>query len=127
LIEHFMTESAQLARDRHLSAEALQVLLNYPWPGNVRELQNTIERATVLCSGEEITAADLPPHMTLNRVQVTSLHEAFLRHCSLAELEREYIMLTMELSAGNKSAAADLLGVDRKTLYRKLAEYGWKG
>ncbi|MGH7964329.1 MAG: helix-turn-helix domain-containing protein, partial [Candidatus Binatia bacterium] len=77
----------------------------------------------VLCRGEEITPADLPTHLTGSKPQVASLHEALLRRRSLAELEREYIMLVLELTEGNKKEAADLLGIDRKTLYRKLEEY----
>jgi DNA-binding NtrC family response regulator len=123
LIQHFMEHSSHPSRARRLSATALQILLNYSWPGNVRELKNTIERAVVLCSGEEITEADLPPHMTMNKAALTSLQAAFLSRRSLADLEREYILLGMELTGGSKRAVADILGIDRKTLYRKLDEY----
>jgi len=126
LIQHFIARSAQSSRARRLSVEALRILLNYPWPGNVRELENTIERALVLCSGEEITEADLPPHVTMSKPHVMNLQDAFLRRHSLADLEREYIVLTMEGTEGNKSETADRLGIDRKTLYRKLEEYGWR-
>ena len=124
LIEHFIACSAQSSRVRRLSAEALHILLNYPWPGNVRELENTIERALVLCRGEEITPADLPAHLTGSKPLVISLQDALLRRRSLADIEREYILLAMELTEGRKKEAADLLGIDRKTLYRKLEEYG---
>jgi DNA-binding NtrC family response regulator len=124
LIEHFMTRSAQPSPAHRLSAEALRVLLNYPWPGNVRELENTIERALVLCKGEEITPTDLPAHLMGSKSQLTGLHEALLRRHSLADIEREYILLALELTEGKKKEAAELLGIDRKTLYRKLEEYG---
>jgi two-component system, NtrC family, response regulator HydG len=124
LIQHFIEHSTQSARAQRLSAEALRILLNYPWPGNVRELENTLERALVLCRGEEITPVDLPAHLTGSKPQVASLPDALLRHCSLADIEREYILLALELTEGKKKEAADLLGIDRKTLYRKLEEYG---
>lgn len=124
LIQHFVEHSDQPARARRLSAEALRLLLNYPWPGNIRELGNTIERALVLCRAEEIAPADLPAHMTGNRAQVSNLQDALFRRRSLAEVEREYIVLALEFTEGKKKEAADLLGIDRKTLYRKLEEYG---
>jgi len=124
LIRHFIERSAQSTRARRLSAEALRILLNYLWPGNVRELENTIERALVLCREEEITPTDLPAHLTGSKSQVASLSDALLRRRSLADIEREYILLALELTEGKKKEAADLLGIDRKTLYRKLEEYG---
>jgi len=126
LIHHFIERSAQSSQARRLSPEALRTLLNYPWPGNVRELENTVERALVLCQGEEISPADLSPRLTGNKPPVLSLHDALLRRASLADLEREYIKLALEWSEGKKKDAADLLGIDRRTLYRKLEEYGWR-
>ena len=78
----------------------------------------------MLCQGEEITPADLQPYMIASKPQVTNLQEALLRRRSLADIEREYILLALELTEGKKKEAADLLGIDRKTLYRKLEEYG---
>ena len=123
LLQHFITRSSQASQVRRLSADALRILLNYPWPGNVRELENTIERALVLCRGEEITPNDLPVHLTASKPQVSGLEHALLRRRSLADLEREYIRLALEFTEGKKKEAADILGIDRKTLYRKLEEY----
>jgi DNA-binding NtrC family response regulator len=123
LIQYFMEHSSQSSRVQRLSATALRILLNYPWPGNVRELKNTIERALVLCRGDEITEADVPPHMLMNKTPLTNLQAAFLSRHSLADLEREYILLGLELTGGSKKAVAEILGIDRKTLYRKLDEY----
>ena len=64
LIQYFFAKSAQSSQAKRLSSEALRMLLNYPWPGNVRELENVIERALVLCQGEDITPEDLPAHLT---------------------------------------------------------------
>jgi DNA-binding NtrC family response regulator len=124
LIQHFLTRSAHAPQARRLSEEALRLLLHYPWPGNVRELENTLERALVLCQGEEITPADLPAHLTGSQPQVAGLQAALMRRCTLADLEREYILLALEWTEGKKTEAADLLQIDRKTLYRKLVEYG---
>jgi DNA-binding NtrC family response regulator len=124
LIQHVLERSAHAARARRVSAEALRLLLNYPWPGNVRELENTLERALVLCQGEEITLADLPPHLAGARAPLGGLQEALVRRCTLADLERTYILLALEWTQGKRTDAADLLGIDRKTLYRKLGEYG---
>jgi DNA-binding NtrC family response regulator len=124
LIQHFMTRSAQTSSARRLSPEALRILLNHTWPGNVRELENVIERALVLCQGEAITPADLPPRLTGGAPPMLNLHDALLRRTSLADLEREYILLALKWSDGCKKDAADLLGIDRRTLYRKLEEYG---
>jgi DNA-binding NtrC family response regulator len=126
LIEHFVARSKRSSQVKRLSEAALRILLNYPWPGNVRELENTIERALVLCRGEEITEEDLPPHMTMNNARVTSLQEALLRRRSLADMEREYILLAMELTEGSKKEAAELLDIDRKTLYARLDKYGYR-
>jgi len=124
LIQYFINKSAQSSRVKRLSPETLRVLLNYPWPGNVRELENVIERSLVLCQGEEIRPDDLPAHLLGSRSQVTTLHDALLRRRPLGDIEREYTLLALEFTEGKKKEAAELLGIDRKTLYRKLEEYG---
>lgn len=124
LIQYFVGHSAQSSQVKRLAPETLRVLLNYPWPGNVRELENVLERALVLCQGEEIRPNDLPAHLVSSKPQVTTLRDALLRRRSLSEIEREYIVLALEFTEGRKKEAAELLGIDRKTLYRKLEEYG---
>lgn len=123
LIQHFFEKSAQSSRARRFSSDALRALLNYPWPGNVRELENVIERALVLCMGEEIALDDLPAHITGSQSHLLTLHDALLRRRPLVDIEREYTLLALELTEGKKQEAAELLGIDRKTLYRKLEEY----
>jgi DNA-binding NtrC family response regulator len=123
LIQHFFAKSAQSSQAKRLSPEALRALLNYPWPGNVRELENVIERALVLCHGENITPEDLPAHLTGSKPHIVTLHDALLRRRSLSDIEREYTLLALEFTEGKKKEAAELLGIDRKTLYRKLEEY----
>ncbi|MEW6324555.1 MAG: sigma-54 dependent transcriptional regulator [Nitrospirota bacterium] len=98
----------------------LSLFLDYAWPGNVRELENVIERASVVARGERITLDDLPPPMIAGRPDYSALEQAAQRQLSLAELEREYIARIIDQAGGNKNRAAQILGIDRKTLYRKL-------
>lgn len=110
------------ARAFHLASDAQAALLAYRWPGNVRELMNVLERGVALARGDEITAHELPPQLREKR-QTDALGSAVLRRMTLAELEREYIEKVVADEAGNKTRAAQRLGLDRKTLYRKLEEY----
>src|SRR5205085_2263996 len=89
---------------------------------NVRELMNVLERGVALCQGELIADEDLPPHVREKR-PADHLGAAVARRMTLAELEREFIERVLEDEAGNKTRAAQRLGLDRKTLYRKLDEY----
>ena len=102
---------------------ALKILLAYPWPGNVRELENVVERAVALAEGELIGDDDLPSQVRERR-SADLLAGALARGLTLAELEREYIERVLQDEGGNKTRAAQRLGLDRKTLYRKLEEYG---
>jgi DNA-binding NtrC family response regulator len=105
-----------------ISPEAVKALLVYTWPGNVRELENVLERAMALCEGRAIELSDLPPDL-LQRPSQNVLEGASVRHLTLADLEREYILRILAEEDGNKTRAAQRLGLDRKTLYRKLEEY----
>jgi DNA-binding NtrC family response regulator len=125
LAEHFLVEAAQRTSKRiHTYTQAaLKVLLAYPWPGNVRELENVVERAVALAEGEQITPEDLPSQVRERR-SADVLAGALARGLTLAELERDYISRVLQAEGGNKTRAAQRLGLDRKTLYRKLEEYG---
>jgi DNA-binding NtrC family response regulator len=116
LAEHFLG-------GRPLAREAMNVLTAYPWPGNVRELRNALERAVTLARAGEITVADLPPRMRDAEGAVDRVSDASRRALPLRELEREYILEVLRQTGGNKSRTAEILGLDRKTLYRKLEEY----
>ena len=123
LAEHVLaTLGAKQNRRMRLSPEAQHLLLAYHWPGNVRELMNVLERGMALCQGELIADDDLPPHVRERR-PADFLGAAVARRMTLAELEREFIERVLEDEAGNKTRAAQRLGLDRKTLYRKLDEY----
>jgi two-component system response regulator PilR (NtrC family)/two-component system response regulator HydG len=128
LVEHFLAEARRRSGKRisGFSQQALKVLLAYPWPGNVRELENVVERAVALAEGTEIGPDDLPPQVRERR-SPDVLQAALARSLTLAELEREYIFRVLQAEGGNKTRAAQRLGLDRKTLYRKLEEYGRGG
>ncbi len=124
LADHFLGEAATRTgkRIRNFTQPALKVLLAYPWPGNVRELENVIERAVALAEGEQIGPDDLPSQVRERR-STDVLAGALARGLTLSELEREYINRVLQAVSGNKTKAAQRLGLDRKTLYRKLEEY----
>jgi DNA-binding NtrC family response regulator len=96
--------------------DVMAIFRRHSWPGNVRELENVIERALVLGNGTTITHDDLPD--SLRTALAAPAKPTGGRR--LAEVEREHIVQTLRTVAGNKAAAARMLGLDRKTLYRKL-------
>src|SRR5262249_24212828 len=99
-------------------------LLSYPWPGNVRELQNCVERAIALTLHERIDVDDLPEEVrTHHRSQISLGGDDPSEFGTLEELERRYILKVMEAVGGRRTRAARILGLDRKTLYRKLGRY----
>ena len=100
------------------SENALKALLGYHWPGNVRELENTVERLLVFAQGKKIRSRDL---IYSNTVLSQMVKNEPIR---LEEMEREHIMKVMKRADGNKTQAAKLLGIDRKTLRIKLKKYG---
>jgi len=104
-----------------ISEEALRILQNYSWPGNIRELNNVIERAVILSSGDNITVDDL----TADIKSGVPSHALKPDRQSLADMEREHILHVMQTSGGNKTRAAEILGISKKTLYHKLREYGF--
>jgi two-component system response regulator HydG len=108
---------------RGISAPAARKLLDYDWPGNVRELENCIERAVALCRLDEITISELPPSvMTSGDPDVLIGKLAPSDMVTLDEMGRRYVRKVLDVTAGNKSQAAKLLGIDRRSVYRWLAE-----
>ncbi|HEX8748158.1 MAG TPA: sigma-54 dependent transcriptional regulator [Pyrinomonadaceae bacterium] len=126
LVRSFISRTAreQSASEKPITAEAMTSLINYSWPGNVRELQNAIERAFTL-SGDEIDAESLPPRV---RESAAALGQMPVRdpdglRPTLAEIERRYIFETLAAVNQDKARAANILGIDLSTLYRKLKRY----
>lgn len=108
-----------------LSHPVAEKLLAYPWPGNVRELRNAIEHAVALTEFELITVEDLPERIRSYRKSHVILGaENPAELAPLEEVERRYILHVLDAAGGNRTNAAQILGLDRKTLYRKLRRYG---
>ncbi len=103
----------------YFASDALEALCRYPWPGNVRELRNTVLRVAILASGEEIRAADLPP--VFHNVPSA---KSPLPPTSLEEMERQMIFQVLDQTGGHHTRAAEMLGISRRTLSRKLKTYG---
>lgn len=124
LVEAFLKKCGESrGKDvKGVSEAALAMLMDYVWPGNVRELENVVERAVTLSRGEKISADDLPPAVQGARGDRRVLDEAAEKTLPLHEIEKEYIKKILEKMGGNKYQAAHALGIDRKTLYRKLGE-----
>ncbi|MGH7272437.1 MAG: sigma-54-dependent transcriptional regulator [Polyangiaceae bacterium] len=121
--QHFLERYAVQSRRAvvGLTSTAADRLLTYPWPGNVRELQNCIERAVALAQFDRIGVDDLPEKIRdykVTRISVESNDPSEL--LSMDEVERRYILKVLEAVGGNKTLAAQVLGFDRRTLYRKL-------
>jgi two-component system response regulator HydG len=124
LIDRFLQD---LANDRGmdvkaLSAEALDAVMVYEWPGNVRELQNALEHATVLTKGSLIEPQHLPERITRQKKEPL-IAERAQPNPPLDLIERAYIMFVLQAEGGNKTRAAEALGIDPSTLYRKLSRY----
>jgi two-component system response regulator PilR (NtrC family)/two-component system response regulator HydG len=126
LIKHFLARScAEAARPTpEIEPDAMAHLRGYSWPGNVRELQNAIQRAVILSRGHStITVQDLPPKVAGLEISPSRiLSEAVDKRISLNKLEQEYIRAVLDSVNGNKTEAANILRIDRKTLYRKLED-----
>jgi DNA-binding NtrC family response regulator len=125
LIKHFLSRaSAESGRPvPEIDPQAMARLLRYPWPGNARELQNAIQRGVILARNNILTINELPPKVGgLDFSPSRMLSEAVDKRISLDQLEHDYICAVLDAVNGNKTEAANILRIDRKTLYRKLGE-----
>jgi DNA-binding NtrC family response regulator len=124
LIESFLHRLAteQNVEPKALSSEALDAVMVYDWPGNVRELENALEHAWVLTKSSNIDAAALPERITKRRKEPL-VSERSYANPTLEVIERAYIMYVLQSEGGNKTRAAEVLGIDPSTLYRKLSRY----
>jgi two-component system nitrogen regulation response regulator NtrX len=132
LASHFLARFAsEYGRRREIAPEAMEALVRYDWPGNVRELRNTLERVVIMAAGEQIGFDDLPAAVRGGRGSRETSWEAFdgfdsLREARLA-FEKRFILKKLEEAGGNVTRAAELLGVERSHLYRKLRAFGIAG
>ena len=124
LIELFLQRSAQSRNEpvKHVSADALEVLKSFAWPGNVRELENALERAVILTTSDVIDVSVLPERLTQRRSEPL-ISERPPSNPTLDAIERAYIMWVLQSEGGNKTRAAEILGIDPSTLYRKLSRF----
>jgi transcriptional regulator with PAS, ATPase and Fis domain len=114
-----------------IESNALDLLTSYAWPGNVRELENVIERAVTLNRTGRITAEDLPSRVRLDSstpVNVApkgdDLAGLFAGMPSLNEIQRRYLLYVLEATGGNRSRAAEIIGISRRTIYRMAERFG---
>ncbi|HUE85483.1 MAG TPA: sigma-54 dependent transcriptional regulator [Vicinamibacterales bacterium] len=123
LIERFLKGACAKAGKRvELTPAAVESLSSYPWPGNVRELENMIERLVVFSRGSRIDAGDLPPTVT---PRAPALEKRLFDDLPLLEeLERRYLLHVLEQVGNNRTRAAEVMGIDRRTLYRMAERFG---
>jgi two-component system response regulator AtoC len=135
LVEHFLAKHrySATAQPAAISEEAIRRLMEYNWPGNVRELENVIERAVVLSRGQIITSRELPfgDHEAGEGEEGEGDADAkgdssFFKK-SVAQFEKDLIMKALRDANGNRSKAAEMLGIYRRLLYAKIKEYGLEG
>ncbi|MBR5894124.1 MAG: sigma-54-dependent Fis family transcriptional regulator [Akkermansia sp.] len=120
---------------RHFSRAALELLREYPWPGNVRQLRTAVEHGVVMCEGGTIEPADLPEYLSRHQSVIaaspsvvtqsnvrTDFGLDFTPSFNLEYVEQQTILRALQHTGGNRSAAAELLGINRRTLQRKMAE-----
>lgn len=127
LVHHFLQKFAQQHGEppRRFTSDAMRVLMTHAWPGNVRELENAVEHALTMGRGEILLPEDLPLSVTIPERDI--VQEASLDDVSLAEVERRYILRILEKMSGHQIKTATILGIDRRTLYRRLRQYGYAG
>ncbi len=108
--------------EKVLSQEALDAVMVYDWPGNVRELENALEHAAILTRGDGVDVRTLPARITSPKAQPL-VADRTIENPTLDVIEKAYITWVLQVEGGNKSRAAEVLGIDPSTLYRKLARY----
>lgn len=127
LVNHFIEKLT--GGEKTVSDDAMAILTSYEWPGNVRELENIIERAAILADGPQITGESLnmsifPERLRKRALATTSTGDLGVSGITLDELERRYLLQTLNGVGWKKKQAAEILGINPSTLYRKLQRYG---
>ncbi|HSK11148.1 MAG TPA: sigma 54-interacting transcriptional regulator, partial [Vicinamibacterales bacterium] len=122
LIDHFLQNACgRAARRVELTPDAIAALTGYNWPGNVRELENTIERLVLFSRGSVVDLSDLPP--AFQEAPPDIAERLFDDLPSLDEIERRYLIYVLERVGGNRTRAAEVMGIDRRTLYRMAERF----
>jgi two-component system response regulator HydG len=129
LAQHFLDKYGERNRKRikGFTPVAMDMFLKYDWPGNVRELENAVERAVILLPGDYVSEKELPLSITQSYSQENSsiaFRSDITQPQSLEEIEKEAILAALEGTGGNKSETARKLGINRRTLYKKLQKFG---
>ncbi len=117
LARYFLQQNALEIGPKRISDEAIRILSDYLWPGNLRELKSVINKASILAESDMILPEDLPSHL--------AIHKEVRRRWSrtLQDMEKEHIINVLEKTGGNQSKASEILGINRKTLYKKIHKY----
>jgi two-component system response regulator AtoC len=130
LVAHFLRKHTPAGqRPPAIDDDARLCLVEYPWPGNVRELENAVERAVTLNQGGPVTPADLPSKVCVSKAQARpaaaddDLAHMFTGMPPIEEMERRYLLHVLEATGGNRKRAAEILGINRKTLYRMAERF----
>ncbi len=124
LVEHFL-DKYRLETGKQIekvSEDAMELLMKSDWPGNVRELENAIEHSVVVCKGNEIVLENFPASLTKSKHEQTLTKSTF----SLAQIEKEYILNVLNDNAWNIRRSAEILNINRLTLYKKIKKYNLK-
>jgi DNA-binding NtrC family response regulator len=129
LADRFLRTASERMEGRvfRLDEETMKILVAYDWPGNVRELESAIEHAALRARGNELMPQDLPEKLQspeLKAAAQSPLTALYRDLPSLAELERRYLVYVLDTMSGNRSRAAEVMGIDRRTLYRMAERYG---
>ena len=125
LAEAFLARHAEQRAEpqKQVSEAAMEILQSYSWPGNVRELENALERAVILTDGDVISVDGLPEKISERRAEPL-VSDRTAPNPTMETIERAYIMWVLESEQGNKTRAAEVLGIDPSTLHRKLSRFG---
>ena len=123
LVNHYLSIlSSKFDKKLTISTEALNILVNHIWKGNVRELENVLEQASLSTQNDEIVVNDLVNIIRNYKEPVQESYESTDK-MSLDQVEKRYIIKVLEITNGNKVKASQILGIDRKTLYKKIRDY----
>jgi DNA-binding NtrC family response regulator len=117
LANFFLDQESKPSSRHEFSPQSIEILTDYSWPGNVRELKSVVTKAIIFAKSETIKPDDLPSHLLRNRKVPKKLPR------TLEEVEKEYIIQVLEEMGGNQSKAASILGINRKTLYKKIHKH----